>query len=672
MMLEIILQNIEQLLNQGELRKALEAVEELEQSGHLETKDRTKFWQIFRRWRPKYCIGEDLESSPKLWCSTLKSTILCDLGKSEEALEIAEQVIIEAKQTKKYPALIMDAFCAKGNVLGKLGQLSESLEIIEEGLSYLEPLPPEQQRTYCSQKANLLLAKGKVLRLKGSLEDALVALQTSLLLFKEIENKQKIAEVTITMAIIYYYQGEYDLALNHCKKSLQLFKELGNKSNIARCLNTLGAVYYGKGELDFALDYYQKSLKIKKEIGNKQEIAITLNNIGTVFRDKGELLEGLQYLQKSLDLFKGLGNNQYTVYNLWYLVSISLDLNSQKQARKYLEMLQEIDDKDDNQGINQKRRLAEAMMLKTSTRTIKRGKAEELLREIVAEEITDHEVTVNAMLHLCDLLVQEMRVTNSEEVLRELVKLTNQLEEIAKEQQSYYLIAESTFLQARLALLELNIQKARELLTQAEFIAKEKGFQNLEQNISTEHDSILAHEKEWKEVQRKKIPLAELVELARVDDSLLRMLRKRNLDLPKLSEEEPIMILLISKSGISIFSKTFKKGYNMDQMNEQLVSGFLTAINDFSGRVFASSLDRARLGEYNLVMKPLENLLISCYVFKGATYPALQKIDLFISQIQKDETIWEKIIAVLSQNQQLPKKNQMALDTLAQEIFLPN
>ena len=116
---------------------------------------------------------------------------------------------------------------------------------------------------------------------------------------------------------------------------------------------------------------------------------------------------------------------------------------------------------------------------------------------------------------------------------------------IAQEQKSHKLVAETNLLQAKLKILELDLEKARELLTQAELIAKEQGLHDLERKISIEHDSLLEHENELKDVRENQTAFTELVELTQIDDSIMRMLGKRPLDIQDITIENPVMVLLL-------------------------------------------------------------------------------------------------------------------------------
>lgn len=191
--LESILQNIEQMIHQGKLTEALKEVEKLERNGYLEPKQQANFWRIFWRRKAKKSLEEDFVLNPRLWVLTLKSTLLGELGRTEDALQIIEETITEANRNEQSPFLILEALRSKASVLSYLGRLPESLDAANKGLQIIAELNWTQQTFFANQKANLLLVKGKTFRLQGSLDKALETLDQSLLLSKKLDEKQMIA-----------------------------------------------------------------------------------------------------------------------------------------------------------------------------------------------------------------------------------------------------------------------------------------------------------------------------------------------------------------------------------------------------------------------------------------------------------------------------------------------
>ena len=63
------------------------------------------------------------------------------------------------------------------------------------------------------------------------------------------------------IAFIYYYQGDYGLALDHYIMALELDKKSDNKKRMSDHLGNIGGVYYNLGEYAKSLNYLFNSLK---------------------------------------------------------------------------------------------------------------------------------------------------------------------------------------------------------------------------------------------------------------------------------------------------------------------------------------------------------------------------------------------------------------------------
>lgn len=60
----------------------------------------------------------------------------------------------------------------------------------------------------------------------------------------------------------------------------------------------------------------------------------------------------------------------------------------------------------------------------------------------------------------------------------------------------------------------------------------------------------------------------------------------------------------------------------------RIIGGYLTAINQFGDEIFSEGLDRAKYGEYTVLMKSVDPFLV-CYLFKGQSFLAKQKLAYF-------------------------------------------
>jgi len=635
------LHDIEQLISKGEFNEALNALELLEKR-------------------------EELSTTDQIICYILKSNLMNNLGHFEEGLRLAEVALNESHRIRKHLHSV-DALIAMTDSLIGLGRYDEGLNAIGKGEYFLNLVARDQSAVTAQKKPTLLLLKGSIYWRKGELDQAIEFCQKSLVFYEKINNKRLIADALSHLGIIYRDKGELDRALEHSQRSLALQEETVHTQAIATSLNNIGLIYRDKGELDRALEYYKQSLEYFKEISHNLNTAASLNNIGEIHTFRGELDQAITYHEQSLDLSEKIGNNLWTSFTLFYLVSVAIGIGSLERAQQYLQYLQQINKQEDNKVISQQSRVAEALVLKNSPRARNRGKAEELLTQVIEEEIVQHEVTIVALLNLCDLLIAELRVSGTQEVLEEVKVLVNQLLEIANQQHSHWVLAETYVLQSKLALIELDMKAARQSLDKAQLIAEKRGLRRLAMQISTEHDTLLGQLKHWEDIIDRNASMNERVELAQLENILMQMIQKRAETTPELPQEEPLMLLIITEGGITLFSKFFHTDHTLE---DQLIGGFLAAINAFIREAFAvtGSIERIMHQDYTLLLNSVEPFLV-CYVFEGPSYFALPKLEQFTKELTST-AIWHTLTGSIESGIPLDANSEI-LELVAEMFPVP-
>lgn len=106
----------------------------------------------------------------------------------------------------------------------------------------------------------------------------------------------------------------------------------------------------------------------------------------------------------------------------------------------------------------------------------------------------------------------------------------------------------------------------------------------------------------------------------------------RTLEPPKIVDEQPILLMIIAEGGVLIFSHPLSEEWKFD---DDLFGGFLTAFNSINDEIFSEGLDRVKFGNHTVLIEPIESFSV-CYLFKGQTYPAKQKLIKFIDRIKND------------------------------------
>ena len=609
---------------------------------------------------------DDIADSDQLSRYLLTSECLNELGNYQEVLKFAEKAYQKSQKLRDNLRSI-DALEKIAYATMRIGDFKKALNLSEQSEDLLKTLtrctPLEREQ----REASIAFIKGKAYLFQGNVNLALECAKKSLELRENVGNKRKLAESLYLMGSIYItLKSDLDGGLMYAERSQTLAKEINHQRIISRNLQALGVIYILKGEYRKALKYTEQSLAIAEKIGNKKITSQNLNNIAMTFIYQGDFDKALTYLERSLEIAKEIGN----IWNISFTTSSIIEAfvckGDIERAQRYLEQLEEINDKEDNKIINFLYRYHKAIVLKTSSRIHNRAKAEELLKQIVQDEMIYVDITIYALLNLCELLLDELRITNEIEVLNELENFITQLSDIAEKTNSFWILAETYMLQAKLALITLDLKEARRLLTQAQKIAEKQGMLRLAAKISIEHDELLQKLNIWKNLKKSKEGLSKRIQLAKLSEQIENMVQKRREEGLEISEEEPFTILIVTEGGTSLFSHSFIKEKPFES---HLFSGFLTTMDHFIREMFSERLDRAKFGEYTLLIKSIPPFLVS-YIFKGDSYYALQKINYFIDHIQKEESIWQNLMKSYQINKILYIKENPLLESLITDIFV--
>ncbi|MHA2376369.1 MAG: tetratricopeptide repeat protein, partial [Candidatus Thorarchaeota archaeon] len=449
-------------------------------------------------------------------------------GDLDKALECHQQsMVINEELGNKLD--LAGSFNNLGLVYWSKSEHDEALDYYKQSLAISEELDHKLL------VASILNNMGNLYATRGELDLALEIHFRSLSLKEELGLEHDIALSLNNVGTIYQLKGDFDQACDFYDRSLKMHEILGIRRDMALVSSNLADIHMLRGNLDKALEDYEFSLEIYNEMGFKTDIARLLSNIGEIHRKKDNPTKAIEIYQQSLEIYGSIKDDTHTSVVLHNLVDAALESDTPSVAEKYLENLKQIDEQTDNPKINQHYRVAKANFMKSSGRARNKLEAGEILEGLIEEEVTDHSLTVTAMIHLCDLLISELKMTGEESVLKKVNDLTKRLLEIAKEQSSHSLLAKTYLLQSKLALIDLDVDKAMELLSQANVMATEKGLDMLARAVSHERDLLLSQKEKWEMIIQQPPPKKEMIDITHLDDYLELMIRRT---VSKLGEEK--------------------------------------------------------------------------------------------------------------------------------------
>ena len=93
------------------------------------------------------------------------------------------------------------------------------------------------------------------------------------------------------------------------------------------------------------------------------------------------------------------------------------------------------------------------------------------------------------------------------------------------------------------------------------------------------------------------------------------------------------------------------------------------SLTSFSDEFFSKGLDRAKFGEDTLLMETVGSFMI-CYLFRGQTYRAKQRLSEFTEVIHNTPSIPKTLEKYYKTSQVLVLKDSPPLKSLISEIFM--
>ncbi|MHA1520657.1 MAG: tetratricopeptide repeat protein [Promethearchaeota archaeon] len=502
----------------------------------------------------------------------------------------------------------------------------------------------------------------------GQLDTALAHITSSCQLRKKWGSPFEIANSLSLAGMINCEKGHYLKGMDLLKEALDLQNQLGNQHYLSLLYNNLGWMFRLQGDLSKALRYLKRSIRIREKIAPEVSLRITLANLGAIHRQMGLFEEAEQYLIRALKLGRELGNEVEIAIFLYYLINLRLEQDQVQEAKKLIDELQVIAEKTGNQKIQQRFQISTALYLKKNLRVKNVYLAQKIFRDIANEAIIKHELTVEALINLCDLLIFELKISNEEEIVTEITQTMNKLLVIAKGMHSYYLWAEINFFKAKLALISFDIKLAREFLVKAQTLAEEQGLYQLAIKISNEHDKIVDQEHTWENLKKNPPKFDKRVQMANMEDNISRIKRQGIVESEEVTPENPVMVTILNEAGPTIYTYQFSSELGVD---DQLLGGILAAFDSYSSKIFEGVLERAKFGDFNILVKNLQPFII-CYIYRGQSYGAQLKFHELANILKSDSQIWDSLKEAISHGNLLSSDRIPELNDHIKKIFAPN
>ncbi|MHA1125656.1 MAG: tetratricopeptide repeat protein [Candidatus Heimdallarchaeota archaeon] len=529
------LKKVNQLIIHGQLKEALEIID-----------DSTK--------------KKDINKEEKLQFLAFKSELEFYFGNFDKSIKLADKILKESKEMAD-PLLTCDACTWKAVSSFYFGETSSCLEVFEEGLKTIESVKNLPLKAVTKRKARLQVWYSLVIiHLAGDFNKGLALSKEALSIAEKNDHKSITCLSLILLVECYTKLHDTNRNKELVEKAHTIATELGNKFLMAFSYGQLTRAHGWIRESEKVEESFKKALSLAEEIGTRL-LFFYKNDFGNFYRYNFQFDKAIKFYLEALEVIPILRNMTNTnlayAYYMKYdfeqarkhyllsmkyseetkdyyilphtlsgLVKIAVEINNLEEAKEYLKRLEELKEETGFEKIDQMYRYSSFLILKASGSISDLAKAAELLDNLLAEERILVMGRLGILYSLLEIRMKELQLSPSEENLKEVRKRLFHLEVEAENGQYQWFLANVYRLQSQLAIVELDINEAINLLDKAQKIAEEIDLELLKNEIKRDREKINHQLSILQKFQEQKAPLNEALKLVSLENSVKSVKRE--------------------------------------------------------------------------------------------------------------------------------------------------
>jgi len=326
-------------------------------------------------------------------------------------------------------------------------------------------------------------------------------------------------------------------------------------------------LFENKGYLTLSFEIINELLTVAEKYGLDKYKAMAFHQLGINYKHIGELDKALETLDRSEILYEHCINYDdgfslaLRISNLGNAMRFAIEKGDLDKAKKYftrLETMYKLNS--DKKMLIPSYKLFKAYYLQLSKRTREKARAEELFKQVIEDPNSFSSYKAEAYKGLCNLLLDEMRMTGEMEVIDEMRSIISELIDIAQIWGSERYLMEGLTLQGKLALISFDIKSGKRYLTQARLIAERHGFKRMADEIVHLYDDLLGNLDKWEQMKQNNAPIFERIELAGLNENALNQFRNKIMKMDRVAKEE---VTVYKDSKICLVCKGSAGGFNI-------------------------------------------------------------------------------------------------------------
>jgi tetratricopeptide (TPR) repeat protein len=218
----------------------------------------------------------------------------------------------------------------------------EAVEYFEQALSVLPHLP--EQRHTLEQAIDLRLALRSALHPFGSAGRILTALHEAESLAEALDDPRRLGQVSIFLAVYFYFRGAYDQAIAAAHRALALATAGGDIVLGALANLYLGFVYYGQGDYRRAIECFGHTVASLGEARHFERFSIPVPPAvyshafgASCHAELGMFVEGRALGEKGLQIAEAVAQSASLMFASWGIGRLALRQGDLPRALPLLE-----------------------------------------------------------------------------------------------------------------------------------------------------------------------------------------------------------------------------------------------------------------------------------------------------------------------------------------------
>lgn len=460
--------------------------------------------------------------------------------KAEEILKVCKFLLEELKpiiNNKEYFQFKNTLMIYESDFLLYTWKSDQAIKIALRGLEELEEkiLIGDKFAIINSMEFQMIL--GLVYNTIGDIENASLMFSRSLQIAESLSKERMAARIYNGLAILERKKGELNKALGLYQKSLEICKKFKQNSYIVIAHVNIGNIYKDFEEIELSLKNYFIAIDILDKLKSDLYLGTLYNNICSSYISKGNYELGCEYAKKSLKISKLSNNINSLALTYFNLISGLIFLKDRKQIDEYFEeytaFFNNLEDKNRTELVIILNKFMKAIIKEFESSLKSQVEAQELYRKIIKENNSYIVITKDAAINLCNLLLFELKIFQNEKTLLEIKELIKNLYKLAQKSKSDWWLVETLLIDSKMALLEVDINKAENLLNNAKNISERKFYMALVTRVHAEEVQLKKKKELWKEIALKESTFSERIELSGIDNLVKAIIANKLGDITK-------------------------------------------------------------------------------------------------------------------------------------------